>query len=210
MKKVFLVIGAFVLAVLLVIGGYIAGQRVQFSSLTSAMPKHSLEQKAGGEAPGASISPDATMLPQQNGGQVPGKAAEERAISLSNTSAVDESWSKVSETSNATNNEALTLYTSAQKDANGFLWDDRQKWVIELSDGKGGYYTLYDQQVTNGTVYYEVAENSSGERVIYVYTVTTAGTSIMQYTRTSTGFTEKNVYNTGTLNRTFSSIPNYK
>ena len=110
----------------------------------------------------------------------------------------------------ATHNGALTLYTSAQKDGDEFIWDDSQKWVLEVSDGNGGYYTLFDQNVSNGSVYYDVAETDNGTKNINVYVFTGAGTTIKQYTHTETGFSEKSVYESGVVNRVFTTIPSYK
>lgn len=54
-----------------------------------------------------------------------------RIINKSNESAVDSTWSTVESSSNTTDNGALTLYTSAQKDGDEFIWDDSQKWVLK-------------------------------------------------------------------------------
>lgn len=61
----------------------------------------------------------------------------------------------------------------------------------------GGYYTLFDQNVSNGSVYYDVAETDNGTKNINVYVFTGAGTTIKQYTHTETGFSEKSVYESG-------------
>ena len=97
-----------------------------------------------------------------------------------------------------------------KKDGDEFIWDDSQKWVLEVSDGNGGYYTLFDQNVSNGSVYYDVAENDNGTKNINVYVFTGAGTTIKQYTHTETGFSEKSVYESGAVNRVFTTIPSYK
>lgn len=210
MKKFLKGLGAVVIALVLVLGGYFAGQRVQISSIISAMPKRTIDKQPDGGLPGESIEPDASFAPDA---ETPAKeepvGAEDRVITKSETSAVDETWSEVDSATNTTSSEALTLYTSAEKDSDEFIWDDSNKWVLELSDGNGGYYTLYDQRVTNGSVYFDVVERDNGDKIVYVYTITGAGTSVNQYTRTDTGFTEKNVFNSGAVNRTFTSVPNY-
>ena len=104
----------------------------------------------------------------------------------------------------------LSLYTSAEKDSAGFLWDDSQKWVVEIDDSEGGYYTLYDQLVSNGMVYFDAAVRENGDVIITVYTTSGAGTVITQYTKTDDGYTEKTVYNSGAVNRIFTSIPEYE
>lgn len=208
MKKFLKGLGAVIIALVLVLGGYFAGQKVQISSIISAMPKRTIEKQPEVEPPLESIEPDASAQPMERVADEP-VGAEDRVITKSETSAVDETWSAVDSATNTTSTEALTLYTSAEKDGDEFIWDDSNKWVLELSDGEGGYYTLYDQRVTNGSVYFEVAERENGEKMVFVYTVTGAGVSVTQYTRTDSGFTEKNVFNSGAVNRTFSSVPQY-
>lgn len=211
MKKALKIIGAIVLACALFAGGYFAGQNVQISSVLSAMPKRSADNTPPeGEKIKENITPDATVKPPEE----PIKETKQqetptdRTISVSSESAVDDTWSKVAGTTSASGGESLMLYTSAIKDGDEFIWDDSNKWVLELSTDSG-YYTLYDQQISNGYVYYEVAEKENVGKVIYLYAVTGSGVNVMQYTQTDAGFTEKSVYNSGSLNRTFSSIPQY-
>ena len=208
MKKVLKVIGVLALACVMAAGGYIAGQRVQISSVISAMPKKTIEKPIESAQPDSSET-RAEEPPVQNE-KIPMSAEETRVISKTDKSAVDESWSVVENTSNTTDNGALTLYTSAQKEGGEFIWDDSQKWVVEISDGNGGYYTLYDQLVSNGNVYYEIVQKENGDKIINVYTMSGAGTTIKQYTRTDTGYTEKTVYNSGVVNRLFSTVPIYR
>lgn len=208
MKKVLKVIGVLALACVMAAGGYIAGQRVQISSVISAMPKKTIEKPIESAKPDSSET-HAEEPPVQNE-KIPMSAEETRVISKTDKSAVDESWSVVENTSNTTDNGALTLYTSAQKEGGEFIWDDSQKWVVEISDGNGGYYTLYDQLVSNGNVYYEIVQKENGDKIINVYTMSGAGTTIKQYTRTDTGYTEKTVYNSGVVNRLFSTVPIYR
>ncbi len=203
MKKFLKIIAALVLAAVLVTGGYIAGQKVQMSSIVSAMPKLSLEKPNESAKPENSEMTQAPEQPAQNAEQ------DERMITKTE-SAVDSTWSVVQSTSNTTDNEVLTLYTSAQKDGDEFIWDDSQKWVVEISDGNGGYYTLYDQLVSNGNVYYDVVEKDNGDKIINVYTMAGSGTTIMRYTRTDNGFAEKMAYNSGAENKLFSTIPAYR
>ena len=192
MKKVIKAVCCILAAVILVGGGYVAGQRAKQSSIVSALPKNILDMPKESNEPSESAEPES-------------KPSEE-----SNESAVDSTWSTVESSSNTTDNGALTLYTSAQKDGDEFIWDDSQKWVLEVSDGNGGYYTLFDQNVSNGSVYYDVAENDNGTKNINVYVFTGAGTTIKQYTHTETGFSEKSVYESGAVNRVFTTIPSYK
>lgn len=203
MKKGFKILGAFILAAAIGTGEYFAGQKTEQnrSSIHTAMPKQSMEltkdnvpDDKNSDMSGAPLKDAAAM-------------EESRIITKLASSAVDESWTKVS--GNSINGGALTLYTSAEKDDMGFIWDDSQKWVLEF-EKDGGYYTLYDQLVSNGMVYYDAAIRENGEIVITVYTVTTAGTTVMQYAETNGGFTERSVYNSGAVNKIFSSVPDYR
>lgn len=211
MKKGVKVFGALVLAVAIGAGGYFAGQKMEQrkSEITTAMPKQAMDmQKGQGNpetSPMQSNKPDASKEPKA---EAPAEAVADRTISKLTASAVDGSWTKVS--SNSLNGGTLTLYTSAEKDEKGFLWDDSQKWVLEYDNGNGGYYTLYDQLITNGRVYYDVASRDSGKIIITVYTASGSGTTVMQYTETDDGFVEKSVYNSGATNKIFSSIPDYR
>ncbi|MGN0107383.1 MAG: hypothetical protein ACI4A5_06790 [Hominilimicola sp.] len=208
MKKVLKVIGVLALACVMAAGGYMAGQKVQISSVISAMPKRTIEKPMESKEPDASEAP--AEEPPMRSEKIPMSEEETRVIAKTDKSAVDDSWSVVENTSNTTDNGALTLYTSAQKEGGEFIWDDSQKWVVEMSDGNGGYYTLYDQLVSNGSVYYDIVQKENGDKIINVYTMSGAGTTIKQYTRSDTGYTEKTVYNSGVVNRLFSTVPEYR
>ena len=195
MKKVIKAICCILAAVILVGGGYVAGQRAKQSSIVSALPKNILDMPKESNEPSESAEPESK--PSED---VPEPKEDVRIINKSNESAVDSTWSTVETSSNTTDNGALTLYTSAQKDGDEFIWDD----------SNGGYYTLFDQNVSNGSVYYDVAETDNGTKNINVYVFTGAGTTIKQYTRTETGFSEKSVYESGAVNRVFTTIPSYK
>lgn len=210
MKKIIKVIACFVMAAVLAGGGYIAGQRAKQSSIVSALPKNILN------IPLENNKNDEIDEPQNddNGEIIPpvatDKPNEVRIIDKTDKSAVDESWSVVKSSANTTDNGSLTLYTSAQKDEEGFLWDDTQKWVLEVSGGDGGYYTLFDQSITNGSVYFDVLETENGTKTINVYVFGGTGTTIKKYTRTENGFSEMNVYETGNVNKVFTTIPMYE
>lgn len=206
MKKGLKVAGALVLAVAIGVGGYFAGRQAQQrkNNITSAMPKQAVD--VPNNPPQQDGAPqDADVISAQD---LPASAPSDRTITKLSSSAVNSSWSKVS--SNSLNGDTITLYTSAEKDDKGFLWDDSQKWVLEIADKDGGYYTLYDQLVSNGMVYYDVSNRDNGDVIITVYTLAGAGTNVIQYTETSDGYTEKSVYNSGAVNKLFSSIPDYR
>ena len=183
MKKVIKAICCILAAVILVGGGYVAGQRAKQSSIVSALPKNILDMPKESNEPSESAEPESK--PSED---VPEPKEDVRIINKSNESAVDSTWSTVETSSNTTDNGALTLYTSAQKDGDEFIWEN----------------------VSNGSVYYDVAETDNGTKNINVYVFTGAGTTIKQYTHTETGFSEKSVYESGVVNRVFTTIPSYK
>lgn len=194
------------LAVVTAGGGYIAGQRVQLNSQVSAMPKETHVKTA------ASALPETT--PDQDE-KVPGTrfieevSADIRKVKKTDASGAEASWTKV-EHASAGDLGTVILYTSAQKEDGELIWDDGQKWLVEIDDGNGGYYTLYDRYVNNGSVYFDVVERESGEKIIDVYTMSSSGTTIMQYTYSEGEFQEKTVYNSGSVNRLSSTVPIYR
>ena len=83
--------------------------------------------------------------------------------------------------------------------------------MLEVSDGNGGYYTLFDQNVSNGSVYYDVAENDNGTKNINVYVFTGAGNNNKAiYTHRNGIFRKERVKESGAVNRVFTTIPSYK
>jgi hypothetical protein len=107
-------------------------------------------------------------------------------------------------------NAQVALYTSAQTEDGEIIWDDGQKWVVEISDGDGGYYTLLDKYISNGNVYIEVDELEDGNKAVTVVTKTSSGLDVKQYTYGNNGFVEKTLYNSGSVNTMYSSIPDYE
>lgn len=208
MKKFLKVFCAAVLICAAAAGGYIAGQRVQLSSITSALPKKTIEKT---DLPSGAPEEKAE-LPPDNSGENKETPPEKdvREIKMSQTSSADSSWTVVDHAYNAAGLGTLTLYTSAQKADGEIIWDDGQKWIVEVTDGNGGYFTLYDQYVNNGSVYYDVAQKENGANVINVYTFTGSGTTIKQYTPDEEGFSEKVIYDSGAWNRLHSTVPSYQ
>ena len=203
MKKGLKIVGAVALAIVLASGGFFTGQKYterQFEIIGAASPKQAMEVSPE--------NPPSDDIPPVN---TDGSAAD-RVISKLAVSAVSEgTWTRVASTPlPADVGGTLSLYTSAEKDSAGFLWDDSQKWVVEIDDSEGGYYTLYDQLVSNGMVYFDAAVRENGDVIITVYTTSGTGTVITQYTKGDEGYTEKTVYNSGAVNRIFTSIPEYE
>jgi hypothetical protein len=213
MKKVLKTIGVLIIAGALAVGGYICGNKVGYKSgqdsQLSAMPKKTAA------APIESAAPEQTNVPaeappaEEKTEPVPSDKAV-REIKKQDKSSVDSSWTTVKRASDALEQGTLTLSTSAQKINDEIVWDDSQKWVVEVSDGNGGYYTLYDQNVSNGSVYCDVVKKDNDDKMINVYTMTGAGTTITQYVYSDGAFEEKEVYNSGTVNRVVTTVPEYK
>lgn len=209
MKKFLKVLVALVLACAFTAGGYIAGQKVQLTSITSAIPKNTIEAPEPDGIPAQSPPSEGGEAKQEQKKDTPPPEKEIRVIKKSDASSADSSWTIVDHAYNTAGLGTLNLYTSAQKVDGEIVWDDGQKWIVEITDGNGGYFTLYDQYVSNGSVYYDVVQKENGASIINVYTITGAGTTIKQYTPAEEGFAEKTVYDSGTVNRMYSTFPAY-
>lgn len=197
-------------AVVIGAGGFYAGVRSQTDSMINALPRAAVETAP---AEGGGVLPT-----ERTAAEEPVKAQATEAtvfVGKSNVSAASEgTWSTVDscnyDISGDGVNDTVTLYTSAESDDMGILWDDTQQWILEVSDGGNGYYTLLDTSVSNGSVYYQVNELNDGTRTIVVYITTGAGTEISEYIFGKAGFTEKEVYSSSGINTVHSSIPWYK
>ena len=212
MKKFVKTAGALVLAVVLAAGGFYVGRKYSdkmHGGLETASPKQSVtvptEIPSDGDVPSEDAPPELPAPPDDVEG------AAERTVSKLDVSAVSEgNWTRVAGSTLPEGSGTLTVYTSAEKDSEGFLWDDSQKWVVEIDDGEGGFYTLYDQLVSNGMVYCDASTRDNGDVIVTVYASSGAGTVVTQYTKTDGGYVERTVYNSGSVNRIFTSIPDYR
>ena len=90
MKKVIKAICCILAAVILVGGGYVAGQRAKQSSIVSALPKNILDMPKESNEPSESAKPESK--PSED---VPEPKEDVRIINKSNESAVDSTWSTV-------------------------------------------------------------------------------------------------------------------
>jgi hypothetical protein len=109
--------------------------------------------------------------------------------------------------------DKLVLMTSAERDSSGdMMWDDGQKWLFYANvDGK--YYTLIDEYVQLGSIYYVV--DKAGENDAPVITsITSTDSSLVlskySYQLGKDSFEMKKGYESGATNRIYSSIPEYK
>lgn len=106
-------------------------------------------------------------------------------------------------------NDNITLYSSNQS-GDPSQRGSEQNWILEVSDGVKGYYTLLDSSLMHSTVYYDVVEKSSSRRAIVVYEMTQTGTDIVEYVFTEKGFEESVTYSSNSTDRTHSSVPRYE
>lgn len=196
--------------------GYYWGYKNHTSSIISAIPKQSVG--AGGALPGMGIAGEAFPTPDIQDGKKQDEAPAENSdagkyIGKSASSAAGSTWSKIDsyicDINSDGSDETITLYTSAETDGKEILWDDSQKWALEVQT-EDGVYILLNQNISNGRVYFDVDEISDNTYAITVYTVSSAGTSIKQYTYSKTGFIEKQIYTAGSLNNLHSGIPAYE
>lgn len=181
-------------------GGYMFGLKAQQSSITNASPRQSMSEN---EPPELDKEKQPRETQQSDSGKYIGK---------SNASSVDNTWSVVDKYSlditGDGEDDTITLYTSAVSEDGTIIWDDSQKWSLEIYDG-ATYYTLMNQAVTNGNIYFDVMENE-GNTTVNAYIITSAETLIKQYSYNKTGFVEKQVYSSGTGNNLHSSFPYYR
>ncbi len=193
-------------------GGYYAGYTQHALNISAAIPKQALKEHTEATEPpefpaaAATEPPKASEQPEEN-------ADAGKYIGKSTSSAVEATWSKIDSYECDINSdgaeETISLYTSAETDSGEILWDDSQKWVLEVRAGKD-YYILLNQNISNGRVYFDIDELKDGTYGITVYTVSGVGTAIKQYTYSKTGFVEKAVYTAASENKLHSGIPSYK
>lgn len=180
-------------------GGFALGMRYKTENVVSALPRVTGEK--------ISIdSPEDTQTEKEENSVFIGKSSESGAGSGTWTTVDSANYDITGDGVNDT----ITLYTSAESDSSGIMWDDRQQWVLEVSDGTGGYYTLASESISNGYLYYETAERTDGKRSVIVYESTGSGTNIKEYIFSRAGFEESAVYNSNSMNKVHSSIPTYK
>lgn len=205
--RVLVVIICVVIAIAAGGAGFYFGERLQQDDVMNALPRMAHDMQAEEDAERATQAALASQAAEtEKVGAFVGK---------SNVSAASEgTWSTVDsynyDITGDGVNDTITLYTSAESDDMGILWNDSQQWILEVSDGGNGYYTLVDTQVSNGSVYYQVNELSGGERSIIVYITTGAGTQISEYVFGKAGFTETKIHSSTGINTLHSSIPWYK
>lgn len=197
MKKAVKIFAGLIAAAALASGGYYVGHRGYTSDVVSALPKQALTEKIP-EKPA-----QATAAPEDETGKYIGK---------SESTAVESTWSKIdgceADINGDGGDETIGLYTSAETESGEILWNDSQKWALEVKIN-GEYYILLNQNISNGRVYFDIDELKDGTKAITVYSVSSSGTAIKQYSYSKTGFVEKVLYNSELTNKIHSGIPAY-
>lgn len=200
-NKIFKGILCILCASVLVTGGYYAGYSNRASSIISAIPKLSLAEK-----PLTAV--DSTNVSENDKTPETGKY-----IGVSKETAVDGTWPQIDtcewDINSDGEDEVISLYTSAEKEGDEILWNDSQKWVLEV-EAKDGYYILLNQNISNGTAYFDVDELNDGSYAITLYISSSQGMSIKQYTYSKTGFVETQPYQSNSVNNLHSGIPSYR
>ena len=200
MKNVLKIVGALVLAAAIAAGGYVAGQRAQISSISSALPKSILDRPEES----APVTEN-NVLTESTAPHEPPKDAvqiERNIIEKNSQTAAADATTVVSNANIKISGESadVKLYTSADKNADGsFVWNDGNQWVLEV-EKNGEYYTLMNKYVQLGKVSLMVADDENGEGVITAVVSTSSGLSVEKYTYNGTAFEGQTVYNSGVLN----------
>lgn len=111
----------------------------------------------------------------------------------------------------------ISLYINAQKDKNGILMlEDSNRWILEINDGISAY-TLFDENISNGSLYAEISEYYIGDNAIPTLSlIKSSGTGLIitnyTYNKEAEGFAKTEVFSTdslasGGINKISSSIP---
>lgn len=220
MKRILKIFGAIAIAAVLTVGGYVAGSQNGMDSITSALPHVNITHGAPEGSPHASGAPDFKTdaekepLPPETDDKEPTEPEKTgRTVVKTNESAAKSNWTLVKRYDGSLMNNddksKLSVYTSAETIDGEIIWNDGQQWVVEVDDQNGDYYVLMDKYISNGIVYFEIIEKD-GKTAINVFTKTCVGMDIKQYTYSKDGFTETTLYNSGTANTLYSSVPDYQ
>lgn len=222
-KKVMFVLIALCLAA----GGYAAGHYSARQKETGIAGNSPQDVVAHTPTPQPTAVEKATAQPKKTETAQPSQAPKQtpvagKYIGASSTHAKKEGWSEVSayefDFTGDGKADTITLSVSAQTQNGEILWDDSQEWALEAQDAEGHYYTLVDQRIGMGNVYYEVAEIYREDKAVPAVTAfitTGSGFDVRQYVYTGSGFEENIIYSSQQMekdgvNTMYSSIPYYK
>ncbi len=105
-------------------------------------------------------------------------------------------------------NERISLYTSAAVDGKGnIMWDDGQRFILVV-ESESGHYTLFDEYVQLGRVYFMVGDRD-GRHVVTIVVSTNAGMRIeeMSSSADEAVFKRVTVYEAHDSNIVFNTMP---
>ena len=110
--------------------------------------------------------------------------------------------------------DTVNLYTSSAKENGKFLWDDHARWILEVFAETGEHYILYDLEVSNGSIYFDILEIDE-KPYIFLRNISTAS----DYTKIF-AFEDGKIYETDEINLNdltdkvinliYTSVPNYR
>lgn len=110
--------------------------------------------------------------------------------------------------------DTVNLYTTSSKENGKFLWDDHARWILEVFAETGEHFILYDLEVSNGSIYFDVLEIDE-KPYIFLRNISTAS----DYTKVFS-FENGKVYETDeidlnnltdeVINLIYTSVPNYR
>lgn len=115
---------------------------------------------------------------------------------------------------NQSSMDTVNLYTSSSKENGKFLWDDHAKWVLEVFAETGEHYILYDLEVSNGSIYFDVLEIDE-KPYIFLRNISTASDYTKVFSFENGKVFETNELNLNNLtdkviNLIYTSVPNYR
>ncbi len=110
--------------------------------------------------------------------------------------------------------DTVSLYTSASKENGRFHWDDQAYWLLEISSDNGNFYKLYDADISNGSINFDIVviDNVS---YILVKNISTASNYTKTYKIENSAVYETNELDLNnmqdkSINLIYTSIPNYR
>ena len=184
-----------ILAGICAVGGYAYAMKYQADSILTALPR---PMETGDDVPEDNIENKETVIIEKNDIS----AASEGSWNTVDSHMYDITGDGV--------NDNITLYSSNQNNGPNQKNNNEQNWILEVSDGVKGYYTLLDSSLLHSTVYYDIVEKTSKRKAIIVYETAETGTDIVEYVFTEKGFEEKVTYSSNSASKIHSSVPRYE
>lgn len=110
--------------------------------------------------------------------------------------------------------DTVNLYTSSPKENGKFLWDDHARWILEVFAETGEHYILYDLEISNGSIYFDVLEIDE-KPYILLRNISTASDYTKVFSIESgkiyeTDEVDLNDLTDKVINLIYTSVPNYR